>query len=53
MQYGWIVLNHATDPVLKLLNNVECMTRAYCLVLYFLFVGALVLHNNLILLLVL
>jgi len=50
MQYNWIVLNQATDSVLKLLNNVEGMTRAYCFVLYFLFVGTCVLYNYLILL---
>ena len=53
MQYDWIVLNHATDSVLKLLDSVECMTRAYCCVLYFLFVGACLLYSYLILLLVL
>ena len=53
MQYNWIVLNHATDSILKLLNNAECMTRAYCFVLYFLFVGACVLNDYLILLLAL
>ena len=35
MQYNWVVLNHATDSIVKLHNNVECMTRAYCCVFCF------------------